>query len=101
MQIGADDLVRLFVGVGEIAGRLFLRNAVRKIGKGINIRFPVLFFAFGKIDGAPSTRAGVPVLNRLTLNPNEMRFSVSKFAGANPLGPELCLVSPTTISPLR
>ena len=52
MQVGTDDLVRLFVGVSEIAGQLFLRHAVRKIGKGINIVLPLLDLAFGIIDGA-------------------------------------------------
>ncbi len=49
----------------------------------------------------PSTRAGVPVLNRRTVKPRSIRFLVSSVAGAKPLGPELWRNSPAMTAPLR
>ena len=49
----------------------------------------------------PSTRAGVPVLNRRTVKPRSIRFCVSAVAGAKPLGPALCFHSPAMTAPFK
>ena len=53
VQVGADDLVRPLVGVGEVAGGLLLRHAVGEEGKGVHVRVARLDLALGIVDGAP------------------------------------------------
>ena len=58
VQVGADDGVRLFVGIGQIAGRLRLRHPLRQVRKGIDARVAVLPLAFRVVDGAPVHAGG-------------------------------------------
>ena len=58
VQIGADDFVRSFVGVGKVARFLLLRHALAQIGKGIKIRFAVLDLQRGIIDGSAVDAGG-------------------------------------------
>ncbi len=53
VQVGADDLVRLLVGIGKVAGRLSARHPLRKEGKGVYVRFPLLDLQFRIVDGTP------------------------------------------------
>lgn len=49
VQIRAYDLVRFFVGIGEVTRPLVFRRALAHVGKGVYVRFAALYFQRGII----------------------------------------------------
>jgi len=97
VEVVADDAVRGLVGVGDVAGQLPVRDAVREMGQGRGRVVAELEKSMVRA----FKRGGVPVLRRPTSNPRRLRSSGSSLDGASPLRPAGKVLRPMWMRPFR